>query len=191
MNPPAQASDEETMLALQRGDDRALNRLMDRWQLPLRTFLYRSTQNEQDALDLAQETFVRIYRHRARYRAGARFSTWMFQIALNLARDLARRHRRRPIASLDEAPEPATRDNPVRALTDTEAATTVRRAIAQLPDDLREAVLLSEFEQLSHAEIAAIAGTTPKAIETRLYRAREKLRSLLARYLRDQPPPVG
>lgn len=185
MSPDAQASDEETMLALQRGDERALNRLMDRWQVPLRAFLYRSTQNEQDALDLAQDTFVRIYRHRARYRAGARFSTWMFQIALNLARDLARRHQRRPVAPLDEAPEPATTDNPGRALTDAEAATAVRRAIAQLPDDLREAVLLSEFEQLSHAEIAEIVGATPKAIETRLYRAREKLRLLLARYLRD------
>lgn len=185
MTAPAQASDEDTMLALQRGDDLALNRLMDRWQLPLRAFLYRSTQNEHDAADLAQETFVRIYQHRARYRAGARFSTWMFQIALNLARDLARRRLRRPTASLDEAPEPATGRNPGRDFSDAEAAHAVRVAIAQLPDELREAVLLSEFEQLSHAEIAEIAGATPKAIETRLYRAREKLRLLLARYLRD------
>ena len=178
-------SDEAAMLALQQGDNLALNRLMTRWQVPLRSFLYRSTQNEADALDLAQETFVRIYRHRARYRRGARFSTWMFQIALNLARDQARRHRRRPTTTLDAAPEPVTDRHAGHDVTDAEAAAAVRAALAQLPDELREAVLLSEFEDLSHAEIAEIADCTPKAVETRLYRAREKLRVLLARYLRD------
>src|SRR5690606_35165531 len=86
--PPA---DEALAAALRAGDDAALDTLMLRWQVPLRAFLYRHTHNEADALDLAQETFVRIYQHRARYREGARFSTWMFQIALNLARDHARR----------------------------------------------------------------------------------------------------
>ena len=78
-------SDEVLMGALAGGDDVALNPLMDRWQAPLRSFLYRYTQNEHDAYDLAQETFVRVYQHRTRFRPGARFSTWMFQIALNLA----------------------------------------------------------------------------------------------------------
>lgn len=176
-------SDEAAMLALQRGEDLALNRLMARWQTPLRAFLFRSTQNEQDALDLAQETFVRIYQHRARYRAGARFSTWMFQIALNLARDLARRRLRRPQASLGEVPETATDQSPARDATDAEAAAAVRAAIAELPPHLREAVLLAEFEQLSLAEIGEIVDATPKAVETRLYRAREKLRARLSRFL--------
>lgn len=185
MTEAAHESDEEAMLALQRGENLALNRLMTRWQVPLRSFLFRSTHNEQDALDLSQETFVRIYQHRARYRAGAKFSTWMFQIALNLARDHARRLSRRPTAALDEAPEAATEEHPGRAATDAEAAAAVRHAIAQLPYELREAVLLSEFQDLSHAEIAEIVDATPKAVETRLYRAREKLRGLLARYLKD------
>lgn len=185
MTPAAEPSDEDAMLAFQRGEDLALNRLMARWERPLRSFLYRSTRNEQDALDLAQETFVRIHRHRARYRAGARFSTWMFQIALNLARDHARRVHRRPTSPLEDAPEQFTTDTPRGTATDAEAAAAVRAAIAQLPDDLREAVLLAEFEDLSHAEIAEIVDATPKAVETRLYRAREKLRTLLARYLRE------
>ena len=182
---PAASSDtdEATMAALQRGEDLALNRLMTRWERPLRAFLYRSTHNEHDALDLAQETFVRIYQHRARYRPGARFSTWMFQIALNLARDHARRQRRRPTTTLEEAPEPTTRVTPGQQLTDAEAAEAVRDAVAALPEDLREAVLLFEFENLSHAEIAEIVDATPKAVETRLYRAREKLRTALARHL--------
>lgn len=185
MTPSTEPSDEETMLALQGGEDLALNRLMARWERPLRSFLYRSTRNEHDALDLAQETFVRIYQHRARYRAGARFSTWMFQIALNLARDHARRARRRPTDSLEEAPEQITTTTPRRDVTDAETASAVRAAVAALPEDLREAVLLSEFQDLSHAEIAELVGTTPKGVETRLYRAREKLRGLLARYLRE------
>jgi RNA polymerase sigma factor (sigma-70 family) len=185
MTEAAQESDEEAMLALQRGEDLALNRLMTRWQAPLRSFLFRSTHHEQDALDLAQETFVRIYQHRARYRPGAKFSTWMFQIALNLARDHARRHRRRPTTALDEAPEAATDRHPGRDATDAETAAAVRAAVAALPDDLRETVLLFEFQDLSHAEIAGIVDATPKAVEARLYRAREKLRTLLARYLRD------
>ncbi|MBA3849954.1 MAG: RNA polymerase subunit sigma-24 [Opitutus sp.] len=185
MTRAAPESDEEAMLALQRGEDFALNRLMGRWQAPLRSFLYRSIRNEHDALDLAQETFVRIYRHRARYRTNARFSTWMFQIALNLARDHIRRRSRRPVAPLEEAPEAVAEGNPGREATDAEAAAAVRAAVADLPDDLREAVLLSEFHHLSHAEIAEIVDATPKAVETRLYRAREKLRVSLARYLRD------
>jgi RNA polymerase sigma-70 factor (ECF subfamily) len=185
MTSAAEPSDEETMLALCRGEALALNRLMTRWERPLRAFLFRSTQNEHDALDLAQETFVRIYQNRARYRAGARFSTWIFQIALNLARDHARRTRRRPTDSLEAAPEPFTTHTPRREATDAEAAAAVRAAVASLPEELRDAVLLSEFQDLSHAEIAEIVGATPKAVETRLYRAREKLRGLLARYLKD------
>lgn len=185
MTGAAHESDEEAMLALQRGDDLALNRLMARWQVPLRSFLFRSTHHEQDALDLAQETFVRVFQHRARYRPGAKFSTWMFQIALNLARDHARRRQRRPTAPLDQAPEPSTDRHPRSDATDAEAAAAVRDAVAALPAELREAVLLSEFQDLSHAEIAAIVDATPKAVETRLYRAREKLRTALARYLRE------
>jgi len=184
MTDAAHESDEDAMRALQLGEDAALNRLMTRWQVPLRAFLFRFTRHEQDALELAQETFVRLYQHRARYRAGARFSTWMFQIGLNLARDHARRQRRRPTVALDAAPEPITEKNPGRDATDAEAAAAVRAAIAQLPDDLRDVVLLSEFQDLSHAEIADIVDATPKAVETRLYRAKEKLRTLLARYLR-------
>ena len=184
------ASDEGLMGALAAGDDAALNPLMDRWQAPLRRFLYRYTQNEADALDLAQETFVRIYQHRARYRAGARFSTWLFQIALNLARSRARWQRRHPTDSLDSESEIRNPQSPISDLTtpaqaalSTERAASVRQAVAGLPAELREAVVLFEYEDKSHAEIAAIVRVTPKAVETRLYRARQQLRKTLGRYL--------
>lgn len=173
------------MRALRRGDDSALDRLMARWQTPLRAFLYRHTQNEFDALDLAQETFVRVYRHRDRFRPeAARFSTWLFSIALNLARDRARRLARRPTAALETAPEqtdPAAQ--PAAQAEANERASVVRAAIAALPEDLRAAVILFEYEAKSHAEIAAIVNATPKAVETRLHRARQLLRKTLARWL--------
>jgi RNA polymerase sigma-70 factor (ECF subfamily) len=185
-------SDEVLMGALAGGDDLALNRLMDRWQAPLRGFLYRYTQNEHDASDLAQDTFVRIYQHRSRFRRNARFSTWMFQIALNLARSRARWHKRHPTDSLDGGPEvPNPRlqmssgATPADASLAAEQTAAVRTAIATLPPDLREAVILAEYEEKSQAEIAAIVGTTPKGVETRLYRARQLLRITLGRYLRS------
>ena len=179
----AQPTDEELMTALQRDDEASLDALMTRWQIPLRSFLYRFLQNEHDARDLAQETFVRIYQKRASYREGARFSTWMFQIALNLARDHARRRIRRPVDSLEDAPEPSDHRSPTTDALAAERASAVRAAIAGLPDDLRSALVLAEYDDKSHAEIAAIVGATTKAVETRIHRARELLRKKLARFL--------
>ncbi|MCR6630480.1 MAG: RNA polymerase sigma factor [Magnetospirillum sp.] len=177
--------DSADMHALQQGNDAALNRLMSRWEIPLRNFLFRYTQNEHDAMECALETFVRIHRHRQRFRLGQKFSTWMFQIALNLARDRARAAQRRPqFTTLDETPEPAGAQSPLGDVIESEKANAVRDAIADLPADLREAILLFEYEQKSHAEIADIVGTTPKGVETRLYRARGLLKKSLSRFFR-------
>lgn len=179
--------DGDLMLRLQSGDGRALDELMDRWQMALRRFIYRYLHNEDDALDVAQETFVRIYRHREKFRAGARFSTWMFTIAVNLCRDRGRWSRARPVVLLDEktltsacdrAPAPSGA-SPDSELERSEAAETVRAAVEALPDPLRTAVLLCEYEGFSQAEAAAVAGCSAKAVETRLYRARQLLRESL------------
>ena len=193
MNGPAHAaspapSDEDLMAALAAGELSALDALMLRWQGPLLGFLHRRLRNEADARDLAQETFVRIHQHRGRYRAGARFSTWMFQIALNLARDHVRKTDRRRTDSLDgvataELADPGV--SPADAARRTEERAAVRAALADLPDDLREVVSLAEYEHLPHAEIATLVGTSAKAVESRLARARTKLRVALAGWLRD------
>ena len=180
------AADQDTadMIALQQGDDPALDRLMLRWQKPLCGFLYRHTQNQADALDLAQETFLRVYQNRARFRTEARFSTWVFQIALNLARDRGRRLTRRPSTPLDENFELVdTGPAPSASSENAERTAAIRTAIAALPEDLREALVLFEYEEKSHAEIAEIVDATPKAVETRIYRARQLLKKSLARWL--------
>lgn len=183
--------DGDLMSRLRDGDDRALDALMDRWQAPLRRFIYRSTQNERDALELAEETFVRVYRNRDKFRPGAKFSTWLFAIAFNLCRDRARRGKAHPLVSLEEpdsvaAGEQSLRDSgqmPHDELLRAETALAVRAAVAALPEPLRTAVLLCEFEQLSLAEAGEVIGCSPKAVETRLYRARAILRNSLTAYV--------
>lgn len=188
--------DRELMLSLRAGNDLALNRLMERWEEPLRRFVFRYLADETESLEVAQETFVRVYLNRGRYQPSARFSTWLFTIALNLCRNRARWKRRHPTESLDAldpvgeigAGLPRERADlrtlsPARLLADSERAAAVRDAIQALPEDLKEAVLLFEFEDKSYAEVAAVVGATPKAVENRLYRARQLLRKSLSSWL--------
>ena len=139
------AEDAADMRALQDGDIHALDRLMLRWQQPLRAYLLRHALSQEDAADLAQETFERVFRHRDRFDPTRRFSTWMFQIALNLLRDLSRRSSRRPTIALDHAPEPVTEQSPQDHALDREMAAAVSHAVAQLPPPLREAIILFEY----------------------------------------------
>jgi len=184
--------DTSAMRRLREGEDLALNEIMERWQRRVTSYLLRFTGNETVAIDLAQETFVRVYQCRERYRPTAKFSTWLFAIASNLAREHFRWLKRHPTASLNKADETecplserlaADGLNPSEAAENVEQATAVRDAVMSLPNDLREAVVLFEYEDMSHAQISAIVGCSRKAVETRLYRARGILRERLKRWL--------
>ena len=179
--------DRELMERVQGGDEAALGTLMQRWELPVKALIGRIVLNAGEAEELAQETFVRVWQQREKFRAGAAFRPWVFSIAVNLARNRLRWWRRRPNISLEEwneTPDHGGSANPGGAepLERAERAIAVRDAIAALPLELREAIVLFEYEQLSHAEIAVAVGATPKAVETRIYRAREKLRGALQRW---------
>ncbi|MEN9661996.1 MAG: hypothetical protein RL324_945 [Verrucomicrobiota bacterium] len=178
------SGDAELMRRVQTGDEAAFGLLMERWELPVKGLLARLLQNASEAEELAQDTFVRVWQQREKYRAGAEFRPWVFAIAVNLARHRLRWWRRRPVVSLDAWTE-SGRDlaggglAAGAALERSERAESVRHAIAELPVDLREALVLAEYEQLSHLEIAAATGGTAKAVESRLYRARALLRKAL------------
>lgn len=180
------AEDRALMERVHAGDEIALAALMERWERPVKAVIARLVLNTSEAEELAQETFVRVWQHRAKYRLGAAVRPWLLAIAINLARNRLRWWRRRPIVSFEEwsSTEEAgggVRDeNPLEAA---ERAAAVRAAVAALPVDLREVIVLCEYEQMSHAEIGAAVGATPKAVESRLYRAREKLRTSLRRWL--------
>jgi RNA polymerase sigma-70 factor (ECF subfamily) len=178
------SEDAELMGRVQRGDEVALGALMERWELPVKSVIGRLVLNAREAEDLAQETFVRVWQQREKFRAGAEFRPWVFSIAVNLARNRLRWWRRRPSVSLQEWNEtPEAGDGKVETGTKTleaaERAAAVREAIAALPAELREAIVLFEYEQLPQAEIAQAVGATTKAVETRIARAREKLRARL------------
>ena len=190
MNEPnCDEQDARDMARLAGGHEAALDSLMDRHAPKLYHYLLRSLQDEGDASDLAQETFVRLYENRAKFDPDQKFSTWLYAIASNLVRDRYRWRSRHPQVSLDADPDQtgaSFKDNlqdpdPVPdAIAQTEErAETVRKAVAALPDDLRQPLILSGYQDLPQAEIAAILKCTPKAVETRIYRARQQLRSLL------------
>jgi RNA polymerase sigma-70 factor, ECF subfamily len=185
--------DRADMERLAAGQDTALNDLMERHATPVFHFLCRMVGNEDDANDLAQETFVRVFRSRDSFRTGEKFSTWLYTIAANLARNHFRWRARHPGISLeavtveteqpvgDAPPSPGLPPNEQAAATERAAA--VRAAVGRLPEDMREAIVLCEWEELSVAEAAAILETTPKAVESRLYRARQILRERLKQWL--------
>lgn len=185
-------SDEVLMAELARGDESALGALMTRWELPLKRYLERLLANTADAEDLTQETFVRLYKVRRDFKDDARLSPWLYSIASNLAKNRLRWRSVRRLISLDSA-EP---DSPVFQHPDPDAATgadtamekeradAVRAAVASLQLELRTALVLAEYEGLSHGEIAAALGCTAKAVEGRLHRARAALRPVLRLWMK-------
>jgi RNA polymerase sigma-70 factor (ECF subfamily) len=190
---PTEEQDRADMTRLSAGHDAALNDLMDRHGAKLFHYLVRALQSEDDAADLAQETFCRVYQSRAKYDPKQKFSSWLYAIATNLVKDRYRYRGRHPQISLDaENAEmetslkerlPDHHSTPSETLLSTERAETVRRAVAALPEELRLPLLLAEYEDQSHAEIGEVLGCSAKAVETRIYRARLRLRQTLAALL--------
>ena len=179
--------DLELVEALAGGDESALTGLMDRYEEPIFHFIYRHVPNDADARELAQEVFVRLFFNVGKFRPEARFSTWLYQIALNLCRDHVKSRRTRQAAQTDsisaqeDDDEHAARAVAVENRTPSDEAlareklAALDEGMAALPHDLRTALVLTTLEQRSHQECAALLKTTPKAIETRVYRARKFL----------------
>lgn len=167
---------------LRAGDSASWDALARRWDGPLRGYLYRLSGDLTEADELASETMVRAWKARESI-TGGRISTWLFAIATNLFRNRRRWWRRRLkwLAGYEEDypeardPTPAPDD---AALID-ETASRVRDAVLALPAEMREPLVLAVYEDKSHIEIGAILGITPKAVERRIARARERLRERL------------
>lgn len=194
------ASDLASLQALRAGRDSALDQLIARWQRPLFAFAWRYVQNRADAHDLVAETFVRLHQQRQRLRPDTKLSAWLFTTLTNLCHNHHRWRVRHPTVSLDVADErdspravarlPAD-DGPLpdAALEHDEAFAAVRAAVDHLPHDLKTTVLLHHYDRLSYREIGAITGCSERGVETRLYRARQRLRQDLAEFLRETVPP--
>lgn len=181
--------DETLAFEAQQGNTDAFAALVDRHKGRVYRTLYQVVGDEHDAQDLAQEVFLKVYRSLPGYRGDAAFTTWLHRLTLNLAFDWLRARKRRPLQVPLEPPADAQESAPreLPSLDETPEETSLRHerrhelreAIAQLPPDYKEVVLLHHFYHLSYQQIAQRTGAPVRTVETRLYRARALLKKLL------------
>lgn len=170
-------TDEELMLAAGRGDLNAFGQLVERHQTSAWNAAFRFLGNAADAEDIAQEAFLRVLDAAPRYRATAKFRTFLYRVLTRLCIDFSRR-KVIGVSNVESAIDPRT--GPVESVIGDERAREVRKALMALPDRQRMAVVLRYYENLGHQEIAAALGTTAKGVERLLSRARSLLEPLLA-----------
>jgi RNA polymerase sigma-70 factor (ECF subfamily) len=190
-----QMDDHALLEATRTGDETAFQELVRRYRNPITNFVYRMLNDYDRAVDLAQETFVRVYMSAERYQANYSFSTYIYRIASNLAiSDLRQRKRRRlvPIPSFFsdkdgtemEVELPDERQiMPDEAMIEDERRRAVSRAIASLPEKYRAAVVLRDIEGKSYEEISAVLGLSDGTVKSRINRARNLLKEKLRDYL--------
>ncbi len=180
------------MLDVKAGDEASFELLLQKYRTPLVNFLYRMVRDTAAAEDLAQEVFLRVYRARKKYAPNAKFTTWLFRIATNLALNALRDNRYRQMeVSLGQPAETEDGDQPALELPDRrpgveqqllarDRAEMIRRAIHALPEKQRAAVLLHKYYELDYDEIARILECSESALKSLLFRAYETLRMQLA-----------
>jgi RNA polymerase sigma-70 factor, ECF subfamily len=187
-------SDVQLMLDVKAGDEQSFALLLQRYRTPLVNFLYRMVRAREEAEDLAQEVFLRVYRARKDYVPSAKFTTWLFRIATNLALNSVRDNRyQRMEVSLDapvtvdaedgdERPLDVAEKNPniEQHLIEEARKKMIRHAIDKLPEKQRAAVLLHKYQELDYGDIAKILECSESALKSLLFRAYETLRVELA-----------
>lgn len=167
-------ADDELMRRLQDGEAEVLATLFDRYQAPLLNFFLRLTGERAASEDLVQEVFFRVLKYRHTYQPGSRFNTWLYQVARNARLDYWRK--RRAEVSIDDQPEPAVA--PSDAAEAGQTRQLLRRALALLPAEKREILVLSRFQDLPYQEIAVILGCETGTVKVRVHRALQELRRI-------------
>ncbi len=182
-------TDVQLMLDVKAGDEASFELLLQKYRSPLVNFLYRMVRDKGNAEDLAQEVFLRVYRARKKYEASAKFTTWMFRIATNLALNSIRDGRYHQLEiSIDGPTEedepafqlPAREAGAEQQLIERARAKLIHRAVMELPEKQRAAVLLHKYQDLDYSEIAHVLECSESALKSVLFRAYEELRVQLA-----------
>ena len=181
-------TDEELVARSIGGDTQSFNELILRWERPIYALAYRTIGREEDARDVCQETFLRAFRALPGFRGQAKFSSWLYRIALNLCRDWIRRERRAQVVQAPEhvdLVEMAAALEPAESVEDLVArkdlARAVERAMAGLSEEQRTAIILKEYHGLTFQEIADLVGCPLSTVKTRLYQGLTVLRRELAK----------
>ena len=181
-------TDEELVARAQGGDAESFNQLILRWERPIYALAYRVIGREEDARDVCQETFLRAFRALPGFKGQAKFSSWLYRIALNLCRDWIRRQRRAPVMQMPEGIDPgelAAERGPVESIEELvarrELSAVVEEAMALLPEEQRTTIVLKEYHGMTFQEIADLQGCPLSTVKTRLYQGLTVLRRQLAR----------
>ena len=177
-------TDEELVARSVQGDTESFNELILRWERSIYALAYRTLGREEDARDVCQETFLRAFRGLSAFKGQAKFSSWLYRIALNLCRDAMRRERRTPLVSVSEGIDPselaARQPSPAPSVEDLVAQAELSRHVAsamrRLPEDQRTAIVLKEYHDLTFQEIADLMGCPLSTAKTRLYQGLSVLR---------------
>jgi RNA polymerase sigma-70 factor, ECF subfamily len=167
-------SDEELADAFRSGDDEAFSALYERYRRPLYVFGARMLGSAEAAGDLVQDTFLGIYERRQELQSLRSFRGWLFTVGRNRCLTLLRQQKTRERLGADAGPGPRT-DGPASMIESEEESRLVRRALAEMPPEHREVLVLREYQELSYREIAGITGATESAVKARLFRARQAL----------------
>jgi RNA polymerase sigma-70 factor, ECF subfamily len=182
-------TDEELVALSIGGDAESFNQLVLRWERPIFALAYRVIGREEEARDVVQETFLRAFRGIGKFRGQAKFSSWVYRIALNLCRDWIRRERRAPILPTPDGVdviELAAEQGPVESIEDLVARNDMSKVVAELmtrlPEDQRTAIILKEYHGMTFQEIADLQGVPLSTVKTRLYQGLNVLR----RHLQQQ-----
>ncbi len=182
------STDEELVARSVEGDADSFNQLIMRWERPIYALAYRTIGREEEARDVCQETFLRAFRALPRFRGQAKFSSWLYRIALNLCRDWMRRERRSPTVQPPEDADLmdlAAAKEPTESIEDLVArrdlTRLVEQAMAHLPEEQRTAIVLKEYHGLTFQEIADLVGCPLSTVKTRLYQGLTVLRRELAK----------
>lgn len=179
-------TDEELVARSIGGDQDSFNQLIVRWERPIYGLAYRVIGREEDARDIVQETFLRAFRALPGFKGQAKFSSWLYRIALNLCRDWIRRQKRTPVVSAPEGVdiiELAAEQGPVESIETLVArkqlSETVAEAMQHLPEEQRTAIILKEYHGLTFQEIADLQACPLSTVKTRLYQGLSVLRRRL------------
>src|SRR3990170_4996668 len=179
-------SDEELVARSRGGDLDSFNQLVLRWERPIYALAYRVIGREEDARDVAQETFLRAFRALKGFKGQAKFSSWLYRITLNLCRDWIRRERRTPVAQMPEGidlVELAGEERPSETIEELvgrrQLGRAVSKAMATLPEEQRTAIILKEYHGLTFQEIADLLDCPLSTVKTRLYQGLSVVRNHL------------
>jgi RNA polymerase sigma-70 factor (ECF subfamily) len=189
-------TDEELVDRSKTGDTESFNQLVRRWERPIFALAYRTLGREEDARDVTQETFLRAFRALPGFKGDAKFSSWLYRIALNLCRDWMRKDRRTPVVAIPEGVEMeqlvSEHQQPVASAEDLAARAELSRGVAKameyLPEEQRTAILLKEYHGLTFQEIADMTNCPLSTAKTRVYQGLTLLRKHLAEQGQFEPP---